>query len=293
MLSVDGVAFQKSIKLPEPKSLFMIRKTIMLVGLLFFAVNGAQTISADIIKGHSWEYQKQYWTSYMGSATGSQIGTIFISIDSVWSNLSDTLYFNVTEIDSLRSINTNGGGIFDTTMIRDTLKIHAQRINDTIHSSSGLVQEMFSSYTLTQYNTTGGQGNSSYSSITNEIFGGDTLNALQQGIHTFDWANPPFISADSLFVIDKIGLAYSLSSSSSMSTTSSSLALAKYCGKDFNYTTLTGIKTKYTNGNKTSPSNHMAYHKVLGRNTITQGYTLLGRKGVWKNGGFELLIQKK
>ena len=109
---------------------------------------------------------------------------------------------------------------------------------------------------------------------------------------------PTIIHGDSMTILNIIGLAYFQSffhpvDGRAGEPLDSSLTLQKYCGKDFNYTTLTGIKNKYTNVNKTSPSNHMAYHKVLGRNNIAQGYTLLGRKGIWKNGGFEVLIQKK
>jgi hypothetical protein len=279
----------------EPKGFIMIRKTIMLIGLLFIAVHGAQFVSANIIKGNSWVYHEQNQTGFPGSVK-SEEGTITISIDSVWGIEPDTVFFRVSETDSLHRLP-------DDSIIKNMVKIDAKKISGSVICSSGLVQKMFGSCELTQYDSADSRAefpviSRNFCYIIKMTFNGDTLNAIRKGHYrnTNGATMPTIIRGDSTTFLDTIGLAYFQSFFHPVyayQPFDSSLTLLKYCGKDFNYTTLTGIKNKYTNVNKTSPSNRVAYHKVLGRNTGAQGYTLLGRKGNWKESSFEVLIQKK
>jgi hypothetical protein len=261
------------------KTIYLTHLTIL---LFFIGTSNSETVTADIIQGYSWEYSVSYSE---GNGVEEKSGKIKVSIDSVWNDSNDTLFFRVNRADSIYS------KIKHSTIL-NKVQIYVKKINGQLICNSDLIYLMFNKYDYRQHDSTDymGYGTSLHYNIGTTVYHNETLRTYT---YSSEGRGPGSHYYEDLNITDKIGMTSWVSGqAASSSPLRQEYTLKKYCGRDFPATA--SIKKNVIKTSKTPKESLLKFYKTISFNNKNQGVTLLGRTGAWKNGSFAIiLIQKR
>ena len=191
-------------------------------------------LSAEIKEGNSWRYVYEYinvWKKIIYSD---------ISVDSVWSDTNDNLFFFVTKVDSiLQETPTDDSLVIDSSIVV-TPNILCKKTGIKTICSDDLLSRLFSDKQYTQYSKSGNSADSS-SQMSHIQFGDRSFKAADINTNTQTGLSngvSVYMSTHTLFA-DTIGIisdTYSYGGGR-MIPRSTSLDLLKFNGTDFSYTT--------------------------------------------------------
>jgi hypothetical protein len=114
---------------------------VIILGFLSLSLRAGEYLSTEIVKGYSWQYQRIDQTVYSGSTR-----IINFAIDSVWGSLSDTLFFFVSERDSVNMRLFN----VDSTYIQSS-KLLCRKSNRIVQCDSPMICKMFNDKAIVKY----------------------------------------------------------------------------------------------------------------------------------------------
>ena len=194
-------------------------------------------LSAEIKEGNSWRYVYEYinvWKKIIYSD---------ISVDSVWSDTNDNLFFFVTKVDSiLQETPTDDSLVIDSSIVV-TPNILCKKTGIKTICSDDLLSRLFSDQEYVQYDNVNNVSrfDTNYSHMINIQFGEKCFRAVDIYTHTMTGLSngvSVYMSTHTLFA-DTIGIisdTYSYGGGR-MIPRSTSLDLLKFNGNDFWYTT--------------------------------------------------------
>jgi hypothetical protein len=254
---------------------------IQFIGILYVLSGATEYVATDMVKGYSWNYQKD--SVDVGSK--ESIHTfIDITIDSVWGIGNDTAFYLVTEVDSVANPAS-----------KSLVKILCKKTNGIASCSSALISSMFTNYELTQYDSGAvGAFQTKYHGDSLLIVSGNrTLNAVRKSTHYQAFGINPEFFDDTMMVADKIGLLYYVTTKTRTyyGSGGTTIKLVKYCHNDFSYATVT---TKLiVHKERGAPSHQPSWKKVVFRNNSVEGYNVLGKQGRFQGNGLKILLIKR
>jgi hypothetical protein len=253
---------------------------VITFGLFAFPSMSEEYLSTDIVKGYSWKYLRVEHTGY---ELVQSIRIIDITIDSVWGNPSDTLFFWISERDSVNNTYRTYGDIYgDTTDTVYTQINHilCRKANRVTQCDNTTISELFSDHENTKYDTTKNEvlniSINSFCYPTKISFSQEQYEGLQLGYYR-GGPNHDGTYGDTSVFCDHIGLLqkkYVYISKHPLSSKDISFTLLSRNGKDISYTC--GVKPVYTrkSGNSMTP---VTYRISFDRNNLIPGFNLLGR----------------
>lgn len=271
-----------------------MRKNIMLgvviISSIFSLSAGAvEYLSTDIIKGSSWRYQTIEGNGYLGVQTTSIID---YAIDSVWGTVADTLFFLVSERDSvIKRSQINTEPVIDTQYVKKS-QISCKKADRITICASTIISSMFSDMAIANFDSLSPTVNKFCHPI-GIILNSVRYDGLQAG-HYYSGVGTHFGSTvDTTLFANKIGFLRKISLHSGgypYEGGDGLIVLLQYNGTDVSY--LTNVRPVFTRKSTVGMAPAM-FKCGLGRNNLNPGFNLLGQRRIAVNNGFGMRIWRE